>query len=337
MTNAFSRMLESRDWILADGATGTNLFNMGLEAGEAPEMWNDQHPDRIAKLYSMAVNAGSDLFLTNSFGGNAARLKLHNAEKRAFELSRISAEIGRNVADKEDRTVIVAGSVGPTGEIMAPMGALTHELAVEIFHEQAEGLKEGGADILWLETISAHEEYKAAAEAFKLADMPWCGTMSFDTAGRTMMGLTSSDMATMVEKLDNPPLAFGANCGVGASDLLRTILGFAAQGTERPIIAKGNAGIPKYHDGHIHYDGTPDLMADYACLARDSGATIIGGCCGTMGEHLEKMCEALHTRPRNERPTLEQITAQLGAFSSVADGTGDDVPAPRQSRRRRRG
>src|SRR6056297_1436771 len=336
MTNALSKLLQTRDWLLADGATGTNLFNMGLESGDAPELWNDSHPDRITTLYTLAVDAGSDIFLTNSFGGNAARLKLHGEEKRARELSRISAEIGRDVADKRDRPIVVAGSVGPTGEIMAPMGALTHDLAVEIFHEQADGLKEGGADVLWLETISAPEEYAAAAEAFKLADMPWCGTMSFDTAGRTMMGLTSADMAAMVEKLGNPPLAFGANCGVGASDLLRTVLGFVAQGSERPIIAKGNAGIPKYHDGHIHYDGTPDLMAEYAVLARDAGASIIGGCCGTMPEHLSKMRAALEERPKGPRPTLNQITDALGAFSSAADGTGEDAgPAPRRNRRRR--
>ena len=337
MTDTFARLLASRDWLMADGATGTNLFNMGLEAGEPPEMWNVDHPDRIKTLYKGAVDAGSDLFLTNSFGGNASRLKLHGAQDRARELSRVSAEIGREVADASGRTVIVAGSVGPTGEIMAPMGTLTHELAVEMFHETAEGLKEGGADVLWLETISAPEEYKAAAEAFALADMPWCGTMSFDTAGRTMMGVTSSDMATMVEKLDNPPLAYGANCGVGASDLLRTVLGFVAQGSERPIIAKGNAGIPKYHDGHIHYDGTPDLMADYAVLARDCGATIIGGCCGTMPDHLRKMREALENTPKGPRPTLDMITQRLGAFSSALDGTGDESEAPkRRSTRRRR-
>jgi len=338
MPDALSTLLQTRDWLLADGATGTNLFNMGLSSGDAPEMWNEEHPDRIKKLYSMAVDAGSDLFLTNSFGGNAARLKLHGAEKRARDLSRIAAEIGREVADTRDRPVIVAGSVGPTGEIMAPMGALTHELAVEIFHEQADGLKDGGADVLWLETISAPEEYRAAAEAFKLAGMPWCGTMSFDTAGRTMMGVTSADMVTMVEKLENPPLAFGANCGVGASDLMRTVLGFVAQGSERPVIAKGNAGIPKYVDGHIHYDGTPDLMAEYAVLARDAGATIIGGCCGTMPEHLGKMRAALETRPRGHRPTLEQITEKLGAFSSAVDGTEDCDNAPkRRTTRRRRG
>ena len=336
MTDKFARLLESREWLMADGATGTNLFNMGLEAGEPPEMWNVDHPERIHTLYKSAVDAGSDLFLTNSFGGNAARLKLHGAEKRARELSRISAEIGREVADSSGREVIVAGSVGPTGEIMAPMGSLTHALAVEIFHEQAEGLKEGGADVLWLETISAPEEYKAGAEAFALAGMPWCGTMSFDTAGRTMMGVTSSDMVTMVEKLANPPLAYGANCGVGASDLLRTVLGFVAQGSERPIIAKGNAGIPKYHDGHIHYDGTPELMADYAVLARDCGARIIGGCCGTMPEHLRKMREALENTPKGPRPTLDQITARLGAFSSAADGTGEDAAPKRERRGRRR-
>jgi 5-methyltetrahydrofolate--homocysteine methyltransferase len=335
MSNALSKMMDTRDWILADGATGTNLFNMGLEAGDAPELWNEEHPDRIKKLYTLAVDAGSDLFLTNSFGGNAARLKLHDAQKRARELSRMAAEIGRDVADAKDRDIIVAGSVGPTGEIMAPMGELTHEIAVEIFHEQADGLKEGGADILWLETISAPEEYKAAAEAFKLAGMPWCGTMSFDTAGRTMMGVTSADMVSMVDKLENPPLAFGANCGVGASDLMRTVMGFVAQGTERPVIAKGNAGIPKYVDGHIHYDGTPELMAEYAVLARDAGATIIGGCCGTMPEHLSHMREALETRPRGERPTLEEVAEKLGGFSSAADGTGEDDTPKRRTRRRR--
>ncbi len=334
MADALSRMLATRDWILADGATGTNLFNMGLASGDAPEFWNVDRPDDIRRLYSGAVEAGSDLFLTNTFGGNASRLALHDGQSRVRELNRAGAEIGREVADAAGRDVIVAGSVGPTGEIMAPMGALTHELAVEMFHEQAEGLKEGGADVLWVETISAPEEYKAAAEAAHRAGMPWCGTMSFDTAGRTMMGVTSAAMAAMVEKLPHAPVAFGANCGVGASDLLRTVLGFAAQGTERPVIAKGNAGIPKYVDGHIHYDGTPELMADYAVLARDCGATIIGGCCGTTPAHLEQMRAALETRAPGPRPTLEAITTALGAFSSASDGT-DGAAAPTRQRRRR--
>jgi 5-methyltetrahydrofolate--homocysteine methyltransferase len=338
MSDALSRLLAARDWILADGATGTNLFNMGLEAGEPPELWNTDRPDNIRALYRGAVEAGSDLFLTNTFGGNGARLKLHSAQGLVRDLNRIGASLGREIADAAARPVIVAGSMGPTGEIMEPMGALTHALAVELFHEQAEGLKEGGVDVLWVETISAPEEFRAAAEACALAQMPWCGTMSFDTAGRTMMGLTSAQMVALVDKLPNPPLAFGANCGVGASDLMRTVLGFVAAGPERPIIAKGNAGIPKYHEGHIHYDGTPELMAEYAVLARDAGATIIGGCCGTMPDHLRSMRAALETRARGPRPTLDEITAKLGPFSSASDGTGEgEGPVRRDRGARRRG
>lgn len=335
--DALSKLLATRDWLMADGATGTNLFNMGLTAGEPPEFWNTDKPDNIRTLYRGAVNAGSDIFLTNTFGGNASRLKLHGAQGRVRELNRIGASLGREIADASGRSVIVAGSMGPTGEIFEPMGTLTHAAAVEMFHEQAEGLKEGGVDVLWIETISAAEEYKAAAEAAALAGMPWCGTMSFDTAGRTMMGLTSAALAEMVETLPNPPIAFGANCGVGASDLMRTVLGFAATGTHRPLIAKGNAGIPKYHEGHIHYDGTPDLMAEYAVLARDAGVRIIGGCCGTMPEHLKAMRAALESRPKGPVPTADDITAKLGGFSSASDGTGDQSGEPKRERRGRRG
>ena len=337
MSNAFETMLAERDWILADGATGTNLFNLGLEAGESPELWNLEAPEKISALYSGSVDAGSDLFLTNSFGGNASRLKLHGLDNRVHEINRIAAEIGRDVADKAGRPVIVAGSMGPTGDILQPVGELSHADAVEMFEEQARGLIDGGADVLWVETISAPEEFSAAAEAIGRTGAPWCGTMSFDTAGRTMMGVTSVDMVGVVKALDHPPLAFGANCGVGASDLLRTVLGFVSTLTPQPLIAKGNAGIPKYVDGHIHYDGTPELMADYAVLARDCGAKIIGGCCGTMPEHLRQMRARLETEPKGDVPTLDVISGRLGAFSSLSDGTGAPDPSSARRGRRRRG
>ncbi|MCP5074204.1 MAG: betaine--homocysteine S-methyltransferase [Rhodobacteraceae bacterium] len=336
MSEKMLKLLETQGWLLTDGATGTNLFNMGLEAGEAPEMWNEQHPDRIASLYQGAVDAGSDLFLTNSFGSNASRLKLHDAQGRAHELSRIAAEIARDVADKVERTVIVAGSMGPTGDIMEPVGTLSHAEAVEIFEETGAGLLAGGADVLWVETISAPEEFAAAAEAIQNLGASWCGTMSFDTAGRSMMGVTSSDLVGIVNTMAYKPLAFGANCGVGASDLLRTVLGFIEASPTRPVIAKGNAGIPKYVDGHIHYDGTPELMADYAILARNCGAQIIGGCCGTTPDHLRSMRAALEESSIGEAPDLDTISTRLGAFSSETDGTGDQ-PTPQRSRRRRRG
>ncbi len=336
MTDLLSELLSSHDWLMADGATGTNLFNMGLEAGEAPEVWNESHPDRIRKLYDGAINSGSDIFLTNSFGGTSARLKLHDRQNDVRLLNRLAAEIGREAADASGRKIVVAGSVGPTGEIMEPVGALSFDNAVEMFEEQAAGLLEGGVDVLWLETISAPEEYKAAAKAFQNLNAPWVGTMSFDTAGRTMMGVTAADMVEMVKSLDYKPLAFGANCGVGASDLLRTIKGFAAANPDLPIISKGNAGIPKYVHGHIHYDGTPELMGQYAVLARNAGARIIGGCCGTLPEHLVAMRKALENNPIGDPPSDEEITAALGGYSSDSDGSGD-VEGPKRARRRRRG
>jgi 5-methyltetrahydrofolate--homocysteine methyltransferase len=328
-------MLATRDWLLADGATGTNLFNMGLEAGEAPELWNETEPAKIRALYDGAINAGSDIFLTNSFGGNASRLKLHDAEGRVRSLNRIAAEIAREAADAAGRPVLVAGSMGPTGEIMAPLGTLTIEDAADMFEEQARGLLEGGADLLWVETISAPDEFRAAALGIARTGAPWAGTMSFDTAGRTMMGLTAPQLVALVGDLPYPPLAFGANCGVGASDLLRTVLGFQAAQPPLPVIAKGNAGIPKFVDGHIHYDGTPELMADYAVLARDCGARIIGGCCGTTPDHLRAMRAALEQTPRGPLPDLETIAGRLGGFSSASDG--GDGEAPTRERRRRRG
>ena len=333
MTNPMVEMLNEKGALLADGATGTNLFNMGLMAGDAPELWNTDEPSNIKALYKGAVDAGSDLFLTNSFGANASRLKLHHAESRVFELSRIAAELGREVADAAGRRVIVAGSVGPTGDIMQPVGPLSHSDAAAMFEATALGLKAGGADVLWLETISSLEEFAAAAEGFANADMDWCGTMSFDTAGRTMMGITATGFADFVETLPNPPIAFGANCGVGASDLLRTTLGFNA--STRPRIAKGNAGIPKYVEGHIHYDGTPELMAEYVRLAHASGARIIGGCCGTTPDHLRSMREALDSIEERPAPTLAEISQKLGGFSSEMDGTEANAPTKPVRRRRR--
>ncbi|QBX35650.1 betaine--homocysteine S-methyltransferase [Paracoccus liaowanqingii] len=322
MNDALSRMLATRPHVLADGATGTALFNMGLDPSTPAEIWNATHPDRVAAHYRSAIAAGCDLFLTNSFGANASRLALHGAVTRVTELNRLAATIARTEADRADRPVVVAGSMGPIGEIMAPMGGLTRARATEMFHEQALALRDGGADILWVETLASLDELRAAAAAARQVGMAWCGSLSFDTAGRTIMGVTPAQLSAAVEALPNPPVAYGANCGVGASDLLRTVAALVASGNERPIIAKGNAGVPHLQEGHLHYDGTPELMADYACLARDMGVRIIGGCCGTMPDHLRAMRAALDSRPRGPRPALDLITARLGAFSGATGGEG---------------
>ena len=336
MTDRLSTLLETRDWLLLDGATGTNLFAMGLMSGDAPELWNVDAPDKIRALHDGFIEAGSDVILTNSFGGSRYRLKLHDAQDRVHELNAAAARIARECADAADRAVIVAGSVGPTGEIMQPIGSLSHEDAVAAFREQIAGLMAGGADVIWAETISSEEEFNAVAEAAEAEAAPFCGTLSFDTAGRTMMGVTSSGFAGIAAKLDYPPLAFGANCGTGAPDLLRTVLGITEADGAATVIAKANAGIPKYVEGKIEYDGTPELMARYACLARDAGARLIGGCCGTKPEHVRAMRTALEGHRPNARPSLETIVAEIGAFTSETDGTGEATPERSRGRRGRR-
>jgi methionine synthase I (cobalamin-dependent) len=317
--------------LLADGATGTNLFDVGLASGETPEIWNDTAPEKIKALHQSFVDAGADIILTNSFGGNRRRLMLHKLEPRTRELNRLAANIARGVADKAGRRVVVAGSVGPTGDLLAPLGPLTEDEATEVFVEQIEGLKEGGADVVWIETMSAPEEIRAAARAATALGMPYTATASFDTAGRTMMGLAPDAYAELFESFEASPLAFGANCGVGAADLLVSVLAMTQRRPEAAVIAKANAGVPQWHGAHIHYSGTPELMGDYARLAVDAGARIVGGCCGNQPAHVAAMRRALDAYRPAERPTTESIVAALGALVSPPS----EATAPRVRRRSR--
>ena len=312
-----------REWLLADGATGTNLFDMGLTSGDAPELWNADHPDRIRALHQGFVEAGSDIILTNSFGANARRLALHKAEARVHELNRLAAAHARAVADASGRRVIVAGSVGPTGDLFAPLGPLTGTEAVEVFAEQIAGLQAGGADLIWIETMSAMEEMRAAATAAGRVGMPYTLTASFDTAGSTMMGITPAAMIGAVGGFVPHAHGIGCTCGVGASDLICSVLAMTDAAPERLVIAKANCGIPQVGAGGVTYSGTPEIMADYARLALDAGARVIGGCCGTRPEHVRAMRRALEAHRRGDRPTVAEIVARVGPLASppVAAGT----------------
>lgn len=330
----FTEALATRPWLLADGATGTNYFQMGLVSGDAPEMWNFEHPERVRSLHRRFIEAGADIVLTNTFGGNRHRLKLHNAQDRVREVNIAAAKNARAEADAAGRVVYVGGSMGPTGEIFMPVGTLPHEEGVAAFAEQAQALKEGGVDVLWIETMSSEEELRAAVEGASQAGLPIVTTMSFDTNGRTMMGITPKAFGALTASLHNQPCAIGANCGVGASELVATVMGITAARPDAHVVAKGNCGIPQYVDGKIHYTGTPDLMADYARIALDAGAKIIGGCCGTSPEHLAAMRKSLETYTRGERPTIELVEQKLGPVSELAKGV--DKAAEGAARRERR-
>jgi 5-methyltetrahydrofolate--homocysteine methyltransferase len=334
MRAVFLDLLAARPWLLADGATGTNYFQMGLTSGDAPELWNFDHPERVRGLHGRFIAAGADIVLTNTFGANRYRLRLHDAQDRVREINVEAAGHARSEADPVERPVVVAGSMGPTGEIFAPVGTLAHADGVTAFAEQARALAEGGVDILWIETMSAEEELRAAVEGARQANLPIVTTMSFDTNGRTMMGITPAYFGALAGRLPAAPAAIGANCGTGAAELVATVLGITAARPDAVVVAKGNCGIPRYEHGHIHYDGTPALMADYARIALDAGARIIGGCCGTTPEHLAAMRRALEDHERGARPTIELVEARLGAVSALAKGR--DPAAAGAGRRERR-
>jgi 5-methyltetrahydrofolate--homocysteine methyltransferase len=331
MTDPLRRLLADRTVLLADGGMGTSLFQLGLVSGDNPELWNVEQPEKVASVHRGFVEAGSDIILTNTFGGNRYRLMLHRHEDRVAELNRAGARLAREVADAAGRPVLVGGSMGPTGEIFQPVGTLAAADGEAAFAEQAEALAEGGVDMLWIETISAAEELAAALRGAARTGLPIVSTMSFDTNGRTMMGLTPEAALDLAHAMPVRPIAFGANCGIGPADLVATVLGFATRAEpDELLIAKGNCGIPVFQDGHIHYSGTPEIMGAYARLARDAGARIVGGCCGTGPEHLRAMRAALDGNEPGEAPDLAMVAAALGPVSVARGG------APRERERRRR-
>ncbi|MDA9008842.1 betaine--homocysteine S-methyltransferase [Alphaproteobacteria bacterium] len=339
MPNAFLELLASGKPILADGATGTNLFAMGLMSGDAPELWNDEQPNKIRTLHQNFVDAGSDIILTNSFGGTRHRLKLHQADSRVSELNEKAAKLAKEVADSVERPVAVAGSMGPTGELFEPLGALTHQDAVDAFYEQAAALAKGGADVLWIETISSKEELLAAFEAAEKTGLPVVTTLSFDTNGRTMMGITPADLTEISPKSEKLPACYGANCGVGPAELIAiTISMRSSAGPDDIIIAKANCGVPEFVDGEIQYSGTVDMMAYYAGLAVDCGAKIIGGCCGTTAVHVAAMRQALDNYSPQEVPEMATIIERLGDVTrgAKADASGEELVLPKRERTGRR-
>lgn len=323
MNNKLQNLLDERGLLLADGATGTNLFAVGLQTGDAPELWNLDHPDRIAKLHRSFVDAGSDIILTNSFGGTHYRLALHKAGHRVAELNSAAARLARTEADAVNRTVIVAGSMGPTGEILAPNGPVSIDEAKSAFAEQAQALAEGGADVLWIETISSAEEIEAAVLGAAEVGLPIVYTVSIDTNGRTMMGLTPAQTLQISTSLNTHITAIGSNCGVGASEVVAAVCNLVTAAkslnVNPAIVAKANCGIPDYVDGKIVYSGTPELMAEYAVLSANAGASIIGGCCGTTPLHIKAMRQAIDQwESGNASPDINTIVSVLGELSQGA-------------------
>jgi len=223
MNATLQALLDDKGALLADGATGTNCFDMGLRAEDSPEFWNVEHPDRVARLHQEFVVAGTYILLTNTFGGNRYRLALHQAEERVAELNQAEAEIARAAAIAAMRPVLIAGSMGPTGEILAPLGTLQQADGEAAFFDQAVASTAGGVDLLWLERLSSREELQAGLVAAERVGLPAVCTVSFDTTGATTMGVSRSDFASFVPQIADNLVACGTNCGIGASEVVACI------------------------------------------------------------------------------------------------------------------
>jgi methionine synthase I (cobalamin-dependent) len=274
-------LLERKEIVLGDGAMGTMLHRAGLTHG-APEQWNVRQPETVREIHRGYLEAGCD------FGGTRNRLQLDELADCVAELNEAGARIAREVA----REALVAGSMGPTGELMEPLGALTMESARAAFAEQAQALKAGGADFALVETMSALEEAQAAVEGARDAGLPVAVTMSFDTNYRTMMGVKPAQALDAISRWG--VRVIGANCGNGAAEIERVMTEMSQARREGIVLmAQSNAGVPRWSGSAFVYDGTPDIMAAYAARMRELGVRIIGACCGSTPEHMKRMREAL--------------------------------------------
>jgi len=296
MSSPIYQALAAGKPLVSDGAMGTVLQDLGLNDGGAPELWNVEKPEVIEKILEDYAAAGANFLTTNTFGGTKARLDLHGLAERVEELNAAGAQIARKVADRHSG-VFVMGDIGPTGELMEPMGTLTMEDAKEIFSEQIRGLVAGGVDAILIETMSDLAEVEAAvlAAAEVAPGLPVIATMSFDTNLRTMMGTKPEQAVKTLAALG--VRIIGANCGRG-TDEIKLIAGQLSDARVDGVylITQSNAGLPKLHGDVFEYDGTPEEMAVYAREMADLGVNIIGTCCGSTPAHTKAIADALAER-----------------------------------------
>lgn len=300
-TSRLDALLGDSGPILADGAMGTNLFAEGLQFGDPPEVWNLTHPEIVRRIHRGYIDAGSRILMTNTFGGNRKRLALHGHENRVDELNRTAAILLRSEVDAAGVNAagwkaLVAGDIGPSGEIMAPIGTLDEAEAVDVFAEQAAALVAGGVDLIWIETMSDLAEIKAAIDGVRRVapEIPLITTMTFDTRGHTMFGVSPERAAKALIAWGAD--AVGGNCGNGPDELIPVMEKMHAAVPEARLVAKSNAGMPELVDMRAVYRSDPDDFADQVARMRQAGASIVGGCCGTTAAHLQAIAKRVSIR-----------------------------------------
>jgi 5-methyltetrahydrofolate--homocysteine methyltransferase len=295
MDKTFLDRLKAGDVLIADGATATNYQQMGMAIGVAPEEWILDEPEKVLGLHRAFVEAGSDIILTDTFGATSLRLRESRYAGRAAELNHAAVALAREAASIRPG-VLVAGSMGPTGSLMEPLGELTPAAAAAAYAEQAAALTEGGVDLLLLETFFALDEALAAIDGIRSTSaLPLVASFSFDRGTRTMMGLSPARVVEAIGPLD--VAAIGANCGRSLEDMEQVVHEFSALKAGIPLWIKPNAGLPRMVGDVAHYDTAPAEMAEYARRFIDAGAQVVGGCCGSSPEHVRAIAASLLVQP----------------------------------------
>lgn len=289
--NFRERIFSTKDILLADGAMGTELQKRGLESGACPELLNLSHPEIVRSVHRDYISAGSDIIETNTFGANRARLKLHDSEHFVREIIIAAVENARS----QSANVFIAGSMGPLGELIEPLGLMSSSEAYDIFAEQAEAFHEAKADVIFIETMMAPEEIIIAVKAVKEnSDIPVAALMTFEhgqSGNRTMWGTSVAEAVVLLT--DAGADILGSNCGRGFDEMAGVISEFR-KASDKPLLAMANAGIPVWEDGISIYKETPEMISPYVRQLLESGVRIIGGCCGTAPEHIREMRKILN-------------------------------------------
>ncbi len=272
---------------------GTNLIELGLEAGVPTAVWNVDEPDLVRKVHRDFIDAGARIILTNTFVCNRLSLRLYDLADRSVELTGAAARVARAEADAAEVPVAVGGSIGPTGSVLEPLGTVSHDEARATFAEQAKVLAACDVDAFWIETMSDPEEVRAAVEGCRSVDpdLPIVMTMSFERGGRTLMGVTPAQAIDALEGFG--ALAVGGNCGSGLDEIEVVIDEMHSADPDALLVAKANAGLPHAEGDVTTYDATPEDMANYAKAVYGRGARIIGACCGSTPAHIRAIASAL--------------------------------------------
>jgi len=294
--------------LICDGAMGTYLNQKGVSYDRCLDELNLSLPQLVGEIHREYVDSGADIIETNTFGANRFRLSTHGLESKIRDINIMGAKIAREAREVSGIDILVAGSIGPTGKPLEPIGKVKVAEAKEAFAEQAEALLEGGVDFFLIETISSLDEMAAAVEGVKsVSDLPLIAQMTFTAEGTTYYGHTPSDMASRLLPLGIDVI--GANCSVGPQKMLEVIEQLAESGVDY-ISAQPNAGLPRYLGGRFIYLSSPDYFAEFAASFIKAGARIVGGCCGTTPAHIAAAVKAIRGSDLHRTQSVLKVKGQ---------------------------